>query len=326
MKDKKIRSRSRVGLIVALLLAFIFSAALMPGGGYAIYRNRTALQGNVVYDIPAVSLAESIAVTGAGSRIVTPGAEVSFDVAVSVTGRTETPSYLYIEVVGDNSHVDPANWELLPGVTGEHGGAVYVCNSDDMDSVRVFSAYTAGETPLADDQEITVYPTLIEKIDEKTAAEAYADTDAAKMAGAAFTETLIPATVSCTWDETNSTVTNTGNIDALVRATVVVNWVGVDDEGDEVVFIGETPAVTYGTDWTVLTVDGVEYCFYNGAVAPGAKTSPLIAGVADADAPDGCELQITVLTEAIQAEPAAAHQSAWHVSYNGVTWTAVTNP
>ena len=304
MNEKKKRSGLRLGLIVALALAFILSAALMPGRGYAKYRNRTVLQGEVRYLLPSVTLAESIAVTGTSSQIVTPGTAVEFDAAVSVTGRTETPSYLYIEVVGDNPHVDPENWELLPGVIGEHGGAVYVCKSDDANRVPVFSSYPADETPLADDQQITVYPTLIEKIDEKTAAEAYADTNAAKMAGADFTET------------------NTGNIDALVRATVVVNWVGVDDEGDEVVFIGETPAVTYGTDWTVLTVDGVEYCFYNGAVAPGAKTSPLITGVADAEAPDGYKLQITVLTEAIQAEPAAAHQSAWHVNYNGETWTA----
>ena len=316
MNEKKKRSGLRLGLIVALALAFILSAALMPGGGYAKYRNRTVLQGEVRYLLPSVTLAESIAVTGTSSQIVTPGTAVEFDAAVSVTGRTETPSYLYIEVVGDNSHVDPANWKLLSGVTGEHGGAVYVCKSDDANPVRVFSPYTAGETPLAENQKITVYPTLIEKIDEKTAAEAYADTDAAKMAGAAFTETLVPATVSCTWDETNYTVTNTGNIDALIRATVVVNWVGVDDEGEEVVFIGETPAVTYGTDWTVLTVDGVEYCFYNGAVAPGAKTYPLITGVADAEAPDGCTLQVTVLAEAIQAEPTEAVQNAWSKTFN----------
>ncbi len=326
MKDKKIRSRSRVGLIVALLLAFILSAALMPGGGYAKYRNRTVLQGEVRYALPPVTLAESITIIGTSRQIVTPGTAVEFDAAVSVTGRTETPSYLYIEVVGDAPYVDPANWELLPGVTGEHGGAVYVCNSDDMDSVRVFSAYTAGETPLAENQEITVYAALVEKKGGESAEGAYSDPDAARMDATPFTETLIPATVSCTWDETNFAVTNTGNIDALVRATVVVNWVGVDDEGDEVVFIGETPAVTYGTDWTVLTVDGVEYFFYNGAVAPGAKTSPLITDVADAEAPYGYELQITVLTETIQAEPAAAHQSAWHVSFNEGSWTTVTNP
>lgn len=63
---------------------------------------------------------------------VLPGIELPKDPAVMITGKTEAPAYLYVEIVGTLDEaifewaVDTNNWTELANVTGQNGGTVYV--------------------------------------------------------------------------------------------------------------------------------------------------------------------------------------------------------
>ena len=320
MKEKHFRLRW--GLIVSLALLLLLSATLMTGRGYAKYRTQAVINDTLHYSVPSVSLAKSVTVSDGGESQnaydLIPGTTVNPSAEVNVTDRTETPAYLYIEVVGDFVPVDGTCWKKLDGVTGANGGDVYVYTGNDMTNVPVFGTVTLGEELETDEVTVKVYAYLIEQQDEKSPEDTINNSDAARMVAGPLTEVFVPAVVSSTANE-DYTVKNTGSIPAYIRAVVVTNW--VDENGD--VAFGEVPAVTYGTDWE--EIDG--YVYYNkGVLAKSASTAPVIQAVSEMPAPEGCTLQITVLTEAIQAEPAGAVQNAWHMTYQDGVWTAVTNP
>lgn len=117
-------------------------------------------------------------------------------------------------------------------------------------------------------------------------------------------------------------VQNTGNADAYIRATIVVNW--VDDAGN---VYAEVPAdCTYDMqmestlNWTKLG----NYYYYNGVVAPNGYTGYLIKSCTES-APDGYNLQVTILAEAIQAEGVdnngkPAVEAAWGVKFVSGAW------
>lgn len=115
-------------------------------------------------------------------------------------------------------------------------------------------------------------------------------------------------------------VTNTGNIDAFIRAAVVVNW--VDGEGN---IRGVKPTADQyaleinGSAWYCL--DGVYYCL--GIVEPDENTPALITAVTVLEQPAGYQLQVEVAAEAIQAKGVnAAGQyaflEAWNITVPGV--------
>ena len=134
------------------------------------------------------------------------------------------------------------------------------------------------------------------------------------------TNEFVPAKVSCVVQETfqdgvksNVTVQNTGNIDAYIRAAVVVNFVSDDGKVSAV-----TPKenvdyiVTWGaTGWRRGT-DG--YWYYANAVLPEALTDPLIETAEAVSAPTGFSLNIRIIATAIQSAPDAAVQDAWGIT------------
>ena len=83
---------------------------------------------------------------------------------------------------------------------------------------------------------------------------------------------FIAASVSCRVDE-DFTVTNTSNVDAYLRAAVVVNW--MDDNGD---IRGIAPKA--GTDYTLRIGDNWkkigDYYYYTTDVAPGTTTETVV--------------------------------------------------
>ena len=117
---------------------------------------------------------------------------------------------------------------------------------------------------------------------------------------------------------------NNGNVPALMRAKVVVNWVEtvtVDGETQYNVIAnpaGHTASISYNTtNWQLLS-DG--YYYYKGYVAAGASTEALITE-AKATAGTTYQLQVEVLAEAIQAtgftdDLVKAVKDAWGRSYN----------
>lgn len=107
------------------------------------------------------------------------------------------------------------------------------------------------------------------------------------------------------------------SVNSYVRARVIINWV---DGGKILAEMPEGYTQTIdmsGINWTKIG----EYYYYNGVVAPGNATTNLINS-ASFTCPTGgtARLQIEILAESIQAEPAAAVQDAWGVTYANGTW------
>lgn len=139
--------------------------------------------------------------------------------------------------------------------------------------------------------------------------------------------TFQPAQVSCAIQETfdgstkqNVYAQNTSNIDAYIRAEILVNWVKKDGNAYKIVpkptGYGNTE-FQLGQNWVK---DG-EYYYYTEKLAPGEKTTDLIDRIAPTK--DGTEysptendtyfLQVEIIAEAIQADglDAASAQKAW---------------
>lgn len=109
----------------------------------------------------------------------------------------------------------------------------------------------------------------------------------------------------------NVTVTNTGSIDAYIRAAIIINW--VNDDGE----ILGTPVksadyiITGKSDKWVKASDG--YYYYTDRVAAGAPTENLIGEcklASGVTAPEGYYLSVTIVADAIQADPASAKTAA----------------
>lgn len=114
-------------------------------------------------------------------------------------------------------------------------------------------------------------------------------------------------------------IQNTGDIDAYIRAAVIINW--ADGDGN----VSATPVKT--TDYTIKwTKEGwVEhggYYYYTAPVAVGALTGQLFTGCELAKGvtpPEGYSLQVTILADGIQSEPADAVIQAWGVDPSALT-------
>lgn len=66
---------------------------------------------------------------------VMPGMVIPKDPFITITGKTEVPAYLYVEIANELDADVYAwsvtnNWEKLEGVTGKNGGSVYVYTAD----------------------------------------------------------------------------------------------------------------------------------------------------------------------------------------------------
>lgn len=102
------------------------------------------------------------------------------------------------------------------------------------------------------------------------------------------------------------------NVDVCVRAKVVVNW--VDSNGN---VVATTPPVrdfdytmTYAEGWT--EVGG--YWYYD-EVVPAKKSATLISSCQpNHDGSNGERLQVTILTQSIQAHPDAVRATGWPMS------------
>lgn len=150
------------------------------------------------------------------------------------------------------------------------------------------------------------------------------------------TNTFTPASVSTEVNEdfdgitkSNVTIKNTGDIDAYIRVAIVVNW--ADKDGN--VYGGGTPVasteevtgdytISYNTDGSWKQIG--DYWYYTKPVAADSLTEKALiescAPVAG-KAPEGYNLQVTILADGIQSEPLTAIKEAWHV--DPATWTAI---
>ena len=116
----------------------------------------------------------------------------------------------------------------------------------------------------------------------------------------------------------NVKIKNTGDINAYVRVTFIVNWVA--DDGTI-----HSAMPKEGVDYSVILNDRSWYVgsdgfyYYALAVAPGESTEPIIQTVDTLtdDGPEGHRLSFHISAAAIQSEPARAVESAWGVTVMG---------
>lgn len=115
-------------------------------------------------------------------------------------------------------------------------------------------------------------------------------------------------------------VKNTGNVDAFIRAAIVVNWM---DENGNVRGLspqaGEYSMTVNESDWN-LNADG--YYYYKYKVASMAVTENLVTDIrCNSTPPDGYSLAVEVAAEAIQAAgdtddtSVPAYKDAWGITF-----------
>lgn len=122
-------------------------------------------------------------------------------------------------------------------------------------------------------------------------------------------------------------IQNTGDVDAYVRATVVVTWVNNDDQVYSTAPVENTDYEiewkTEGTPW-VKGSDG--YWYYTTPLKPGEDTKILFTNCkpVEGETPDGYYLSVEILSQSIQAEPEDAVKDAWGVTISEGSVTEVT--
>ena len=148
------------------------------------------------------------------------------------------------------------------------------------------------------------------------------------------TNSFDPANVSCAVEATDKTfsVKNTSDIDAYLRAAIVVNW--ADANGDNVYGIAPVEGTDYALQVSSEWIDGDDgYYYYPSKVAPFEKSADAVEFISsygvkdDVTASEGYSLQVEVLAQAIQALPDEAVEEAWpavEVDADGKLQKAVT--
>ena len=141
--------------------------------------------------------------------------------------------------------------------------------------------------------------------------------------------TFEPAKVTTSVDEvfkdnvkSKVRIQNTGNIDAYIRATVVVNWASDTEVG---VVSGTAPkeGTDYTIDWTMVNWIKVgDYYYYTQKVAAKGETKQLFTDCKLKEGvipPSGYHLQVTILADGIQADGVGSNgktpmEDAWGVT------------
>lgn len=98
-------------------------------------------------------------------------------------------------------------------------------------------------------------------------------------------------------------VNNTGDIPVFIRVAVIGNW--CNDAGEIVEPWNES--FTLGDGWSKRD----EYYYYDSAVEAGSATNDLLGSDIVATANNGLHLEVTVMQQAIQAEPTSAVEGVW---------------
>ena len=196
-------------MILAFGLILMLMCALLPGLGYSKYITQTTVANEVQYnntlaesfkllDVPAVqqedgsyeqdTSSDAQPTSGFSYKLI-PGITLPAAPYIEITGKTEIPAYLYIEVDNDGpvELTFDSSWTELSGVTGKNGGTVFVYDDgealtgDDPDAVLTVQTFTVDELdkiPTTDEGEVKVYAYMIQKVGEATAEQAFTDAPA----------------------------------------------------------------------------------------------------------------------------------------------------
>ena len=138
-----------------------------------------------------------------------------------------------------------------------------------------------------------------------------------------LTNDFVPAKVTCAVEErfadgvkSDVKIRNTGNVDAYIRAAVVVTFRTADGK-----VLATTPRenVDYAVTWADRGwrkgSDG--FWYYADTVAPNGVTAPLIMTAAALSVPEGYSLHVQIIAAAVQSDPEDAVKSAWGITPTG---------
>ena len=137
-----------------------------------------------------------------------------------------------------------------------------------------------------------------------------------------------PANVSCavieTFDgeaKTDVRIKNTGNVNAYVRATIVVTWES-ESNANEILATQPRENVDYQINWgdDSWIRGSDDYWYYTYAVSPEQETGLFIESLSPvASAPEGYRLSVEILASAIQTEPQDVVEKSWKVTNSNGT-------
>ncbi len=144
---------------------------------------------------------------------------------------------------------------------------------------------------------------------------------------------FVLAQAACTVEETfdgevkqDVYIRNTGNIDAYIRAAVIVSWAA--DDGNSV--YAAKPIA--GTDYRITYTSGGEWLkgandfwYYESPVAVDGYTTDLIESctVIAGRAPNGFHLSVEIVASAIQSSPETVAEEQWKVTVENGKITSV---
>ena len=187
MNANSIRSHKGLALILGVALLLVLLAVLLIPGGSAKYRTQV-VQANALHN--SDSLATSFTLTGSAENTLLPGTTDTFAPVITITGKTEIPAFLYLELLGpEDAELDEA-WTKLEGVVGKNGGQVYAY----QDGAALTDADADDDGKLTITPVITLTWSRIPAENTVNSVQAYAymiqQTDATIAAADAFTEAV----------------------------------------------------------------------------------------------------------------------------------------
>ena len=135
--------------------------------------------------------------------------------------------------------------------------------------------------------------------------------------------TFEPGIVSCEVEESfdgttksNVFVTNTGNVSAYIRASILINWINEKGEiyGASAPVKGRDYQIEFGEEWR----EGGDGYFYYDSIVYSLKDTPVLIEECteiSGRAPKGYSLYVEVISSAVQADPNKTKE-AWGVEVN----------
>ena len=131
--------------------------------------------------------------------------------------------------------------------------------------------------------------------------------------------TFTPSKVTCDIVESfdgsvksNVYITNTGDTEAYIRAGIIVNWIG-DDENISAIepVLGEDYSLNVDEDDNWIKIG--DYYYHKKAVSAGASTETLIRSCEQLQQKEGYSLFVEIIGDAIQSTPLDAVKGSWNV-------------
>lgn len=168
----KIWTNVKIWLPVLLILALLCGLA---GGAYAKYVKKQTLESSLTIkaNLGTIDLLEHKATkkndgsyvldktneVRANTYQLLPGLDIPKDPFVRISGKTPIEAYVFVEVVDDlpaNSGITyslTADWTKLEGVTGSHGGTVYVYKEE---VTNAFGSNGSGDIPILAGDKVSI--------------------------------------------------------------------------------------------------------------------------------------------------------------------------